>query len=64
MEDERIITSGLLEEDADSENSLRPKKFEDYIGQEKVKELIITVKKMKMNSKKNLKKNSQCYTIY
>ena len=40
MEDERIITSGLLEEDADSENSLRPKKFEDYIGQEKVKELI------------------------
>ena len=40
MEDERIITSGLLDEDSDSENSLRPKKFEDYIGQEKVKELI------------------------
>lgn len=40
MEDERIITSGILEEDTDSENSLRPKKFEDYIGQEKVKELI------------------------
>ncbi len=40
MEDERIITSGLLEEDVDSENSLRPKSFEDYIGQEKVKEMV------------------------
>ncbi|MBR2861350.1 MAG: Holliday junction branch migration DNA helicase RuvB [Clostridia bacterium] len=40
MEDERIITSGLLEEDIDSENSLRPKTFEDYIGQPKVKEMI------------------------
>ncbi len=38
--DERIITSGFLEEDADNENSLRPKVFEDYIGQEKVKEQI------------------------
>lgn len=40
MEDERIITSGLLEEDVDSENSLRPKSFDDYIGQEKVKEMV------------------------
>ncbi len=40
MEDERIITSGLLEEDYDSENSLRPKSFDDYIGQDKVKEMI------------------------
>lgn len=40
MEDERIITSGLLEEDIDSENSLRPKSFDDYIGQDKVKEMI------------------------
>ncbi len=40
MEDERIITSGLLEEDIDSESSLRPKSFEDYIGQEKVKEMV------------------------
>ncbi len=40
MEDERIITSGLLEEDIDNENSLRPKSFDDYIGQEKVKEMV------------------------
>lgn len=40
MEDERIITSGLLEEDIDNENSLRPKSFDDYIGQDKVKEMI------------------------
>ncbi len=40
MEDERIITSGLLEEDIDGENSLRPKCFDDYIGQDKVKEMI------------------------
>lgn len=40
MEDERIITSGLLEEDVDNENSLRPKSFDDYIGQEKVKEMV------------------------
>ena len=40
MEEERIITSGLLEEDAENENSLRPKTLNDYIGQEKVKEMI------------------------
>lgn len=40
MDDERIITSGLLEEDASNENSLRPKTFDDYIGQEKVKEMV------------------------
>jgi len=40
LEDERIITSGLLEEDIDNENSLRPKSFDDYIGQDKVKEMI------------------------
>ena len=40
MEDERIITSGLLEEDSENENSLRPKSLEDYIGQTKVKEMI------------------------
>ena len=40
MEDERIITAGLMEEDFDSENSLRPKTLNDYIGQEKVKEMI------------------------
>ena len=40
MEEERIITAGLLEEDAENENSLRPKTLNDYIGQEKVKEMI------------------------
>ena len=40
IEEERIITSGLIEEDTDSENSLRPKSFDDYIGQEKAKEMI------------------------
>jgi len=40
MEDERIITSGMLAEDIDNENSLRPKTFEDYIGQDKVKQQI------------------------
>lgn len=40
IEEERIITSGLLEEDAENENSLRPKTLNDYIGQEKVKEMI------------------------
>ncbi|MBP5661919.1 MAG: AAA family ATPase, partial [Clostridia bacterium] len=39
-QDERIITSGLLAEDSENENSLRPKTLEDYIGQEKVKEQI------------------------
>ena len=40
IEEERIITSGLLEEDSENENSLRPKTLNDYIGQEKVKEMI------------------------
>lgn len=40
MEEERIITSGLTEEDIENENSLRPKTLSDYIGQEKVKEMI------------------------
>lgn len=34
----RILTSGLTEEDKDVENSLRPKFLCDYIGQDKVKE--------------------------
>lgn len=40
MEDERIITSVRLEEDADQEYSLRPKCLAEYIGQEKVKDMI------------------------
>lgn len=34
----RIMDSGFSAEDADSENSLRPKSMDDYVGQEKVKE--------------------------
>ena len=41
FEDEnRIITSGMQNEDVDIENSLRPKKLDDYLGQEKAKELL------------------------
>ncbi len=37
-EDHRLITSGLLEEDNETERSLRPRRLNDYIGQDKVKE--------------------------
>ncbi len=37
-EDERIICPGLSTEDNEIENSLRPKKLEDYVGQDKIKE--------------------------
>lgn len=41
FEDEnRIITSGMQNEDVDIENSLRPKVLDDYLGQEKAKELL------------------------
>ena len=40
MEDERLITSSFREEDAEQEFSLRPKHLNEYIGQEKVKELV------------------------
>jgi len=40
MEDDRIITSVKLEEDSDQEFSLRPKTLSEYIGQEKVKDMI------------------------
>ena len=36
-EEERIVTSSLTRED-DAEASLRPRKLEDYVGQQKVKE--------------------------
>ena len=36
--DERIICPGLEREDLDIENSLRPKKLDDYVGQDKIKE--------------------------
>lgn len=39
FEDEnRIITSGMQNEDVDIENNLRPKSLDDYLGQEKAKE--------------------------
>ncbi len=38
FEDERLIVSTETGEDADVENILRPKNFEGYIGQDKIKE--------------------------
>ena len=38
MDEERIITSTMKEEDFEIENSLRPKSLYDYLGQEKSKE--------------------------
>ena len=37
---DRIMSTEVNGEDADVEISLRPKTFEDYIGQEKVKEML------------------------
>ena len=37
-QEERIICPGLEREDLDIENSLRPKKLEDYVGQDKIKD--------------------------
>lgn len=37
-QEERIICPGLEKEDIDIETSLRPKKLEDYVGQDKIKE--------------------------
>ena len=38
MEEERIISSTKRPEDNDAELSLRPRRFNEYIGQERVKE--------------------------
>ena len=38
MDEERIITSTMKEEDFEIENRLRPKSLDDYLGQEKSKE--------------------------
>ncbi|AGL01239.1 Holliday junction branch migration DNA helicase RuvB [Desulfoscipio gibsoniae] len=40
LNQERIITAALREEDTDTELSLRPRKLSEYIGQDKVKETI------------------------
>ena len=37
QEDERLITTGFREEDADGEQSLRPHALSEYIGQDKLK---------------------------
>ena len=37
-QEERIICPGFSNEDTEIENSLRPKKLEDYVGQDKIKE--------------------------
>ncbi|SHH14316.1 Holliday junction branch migration DNA helicase RuvB [Tepidibacter thalassicus] len=37
-EEDRIITSGMKNEDVDIESSLRPKSLDEYLGQEKAKE--------------------------
>lgn len=36
MEEERVVTTGFMNQDV-TENSLRPKNFDEYFGQEKVK---------------------------
>lgn len=38
LEDRRILTAGMREEDRDTEPKLRPQRLENYIGQENVKE--------------------------
>ena len=38
LDEERLITSGFREDDADAEFSLRPHSLADYFGQEKIKE--------------------------
>ena len=37
MDNKRIITTEVIEEDIGIENSLRPKLLSDYIGQKKAK---------------------------
>ena len=36
----RVIETKLLEEDIKLEGSLRPQNFKDYIGQQKIKEIL------------------------
>ena len=38
--EERIVTTGFIQEDIEQEFSLRPRNLDEYIGQEKVKELV------------------------
>ena len=51
MENKRIINPEISVEDINSELSLRPKRFKDYVGQERIKEtLSITIKAAKQRS--------------
>ena len=51
MENKRIINPEISVEDINSELSLRPKRFTDYVGQERIKEtLSITIKAAKQRS--------------
>ena len=38
FDEERLISSGYLNEDYEIESSLRPKRLDEYIGQERAKE--------------------------
>ena len=40
MEEERIITTRRMTDDAESELSVRPRTLDEYIGQEKIKERV------------------------
>ena len=42
MDEERLVMSGFREEDDDQESSLRPKTLREYVGQQAVKEGIIS----------------------
>ena len=37
----RIVSSGVTAEDSDNEQSLRPFSLDEYIGQEKAKEILL-----------------------
>ena len=51
MENKRILNPEISVEDINSELSLRPKRFTDYVGQERIKEtLSITIKAAKQRS--------------
>lgn len=49
MEDERIVTSTVVDSENDVENILRPKSMDGYVGQEKIKDnLAISIASSKM----------------
>ena len=43
----RIVSTEFTESDSDLENNLRPKELTDYIGQQKVKQLLQVLLQMK-----------------